>query len=87
MPVPPTCPAVPRELCLFPTLRELDMDGGHLSGPWPTFLQECFPELEELDLSYNRVSATSQACEHSHAAGFEQWWANKILCDRCCVHI
>jgi hypothetical protein len=49
-------PAVPRELCLFPHLRELDLDGGHLSGPWPSFLQECFPELEELDLSYNRVS-------------------------------
>jgi hypothetical protein len=46
---------VPRELCLFPTLRELDLDGGHLDGPIPEWLPECFPALEELDLSYNKV--------------------------------
>jgi hypothetical protein len=47
--------AVPRELCLFPHLRELDLDGGHLDGPIPDWLPGCFPALEELDLSYNKV--------------------------------
>ena len=38
-------------------LRELDLDGGNLVGPVPHLLGECFPDLEELDLSYNRVVA------------------------------
>jgi hypothetical protein len=46
---------IPRELCLFPALRELDIDGGHFSGPVPDWLLDCFPGLQELDLSYNRV--------------------------------
>lgn len=25
------------------------------SGPWPTWLGDCYPALEELDLSNNRV--------------------------------
>ena len=47
---------LPRELCLLPNLRELDIDGGHFTGPIPDWLKECFPGLQELDLSYNRVS-------------------------------
>lgn len=46
---------IPRELCLFEHLRELDLDGGRLSGPLPEFLSTCFPNLAEMDLSYNRV--------------------------------
>lgn len=46
---------VPRELCLFSELRELDLDGGRLSGPIPEFVSSCFPNLAEFDLSYNRV--------------------------------
>ncbi|CAD7704680.1 unnamed protein product [Ostreobium quekettii] len=49
---------VPRELCLFTELRELDLDGGRLSGPLPEFLSTCFPRLAEFDLSYNRLSGT-----------------------------
>lgn len=52
---------IPRELCLFEHLRELDMDGGRLSGPLPEFLSTCFPELAEMDLSYNRLSGTVPA--------------------------
>lgn len=46
---------VPRELCLFSELRELDLDGGRLTGPIPDFISTCFQELAELDMSYNRV--------------------------------
>jgi hypothetical protein len=46
---------VPRELCAFSKLRELDLDGGHLTGPIPEWLVDCFERLAELDLSYNRV--------------------------------
>jgi hypothetical protein len=43
-------------MCLFnPSLREFDLDGGHLTGPIPTWIPECLPGVEELDLSYNRV--------------------------------
>eukprot|EP00210_Caulerpa_lentillifera_P009351 g8915.t1 len=52
---------VPRELCLFPELRELDLDGGRLTGPIPEFLSSCFIELAELDMSYNRLSGTLPA--------------------------
>ncbi|GMH43783.1 hypothetical protein BSKO_11717 [Bryopsis sp. KO-2023] len=49
---------IPRELCLFEYLRELDLDGGRLSGPIPEFVSTCFPDLAEMDLSYNRLSGT-----------------------------
>ncbi|KAI8466186.1 MAG: hypothetical protein J3K34DRAFT_434556 [Monoraphidium minutum] len=49
---------VPRELCLFEHLREFDIDGGHITGPIPTWIRDCFPRLEELDLSYNRLTGT-----------------------------
>ena len=37
--------------------REFDTDGGALSGPFPEWLVSggCNPNVEELDLSYNRV--------------------------------
>ncbi|KIY97941.1 hypothetical protein MNEG_10022 [Monoraphidium neglectum] len=47
---------VPRELCMFHNLREFDLDGGHLTGPIPIWVKDCFPKLEEFDLSYNRAS-------------------------------
>eukprot|EP01023_Acetabularia_acetabulum_P023869 TRINITY_DN231_c1_g1_i1.p1 TRINITY_DN231_c1_g1~~TRINITY_DN231_c1_g1_i1.p1 ORF type:complete len:281 (+),score=49.54 TRINITY_DN231_c1_g1_i1:180-1022(+) len=49
---------IPRELCLFKELRELDLDGGRLSGPIPDWIGLCFPSLAELDISYNRLSGT-----------------------------
>ena len=42
-------------LCRFRHLRELDLDGGRLRGPIPSWLGECFPHLTELDLSHNRL--------------------------------
>lgn len=51
----------PRELCLFEHLRELDLDGGRLSGPVPDFLSRCFPKLAEFDLSYNNFIGTIPA--------------------------
>ena len=47
---------VPQQACLFRNLKELDLDGGRLSGTIPEFLTTCFPDLNELDLSYNQVS-------------------------------
>ncbi|CAG9466355.1 unnamed protein product [Pedinophyceae sp. YPF-701] len=55
---------IPEELCLFSRLRELDLDGGRLeSEPGtghavPEWVPDCFPDLAELDLSYNRLSGT-----------------------------
>lgn len=42
-PASPTCPSS----------QEFDVDGGQLSGPIPADFARCFPELTELDLSYN----------------------------------
>ena len=52
---------VPRELCLFRELRELDLDGGRLTGPIPEFLASCFPNLAELDMSFNKVNTFNDA--------------------------
>lgn len=49
---------VPRELCMFSHIRELDLDGGHLTGPFPEWIVECLPQLAEFDMSYNRLSGT-----------------------------
>lgn len=35
--------------------------GGHLTGPIPEWLCACFPSLQEMDLSYNKLSG-AQAC-------------------------
>ncbi len=49
--------AVPlQELCGFKSLREFDLDGGHLTGNIPSGFAECFPALREIDLSYNKLS-------------------------------
>lgn len=45
-----------KELCGFKSLREFDLDGGHLTGTIPTGFAECFPKLREIDLSYNRLT-------------------------------
>lgn len=36
-------------------LKELDLDGGQLTGGIPYWLPQCFPRLAELDLSFNRL--------------------------------
>ena len=45
-------------LCPLSHLRELDLDGSHLTGPLPVWIADCFPYLKELDLSYGRLSGT-----------------------------
>ena len=46
---------VPQQTCIFPELRELDLDGGNLTGTIPVFLTTCFHSINEIDLSYNQV--------------------------------
>ncbi len=46
---------VPQQTCIFPELRELDLDGGNLTGTIPQFLTTCFNSVNEIDLSYNQV--------------------------------
>lgn len=60
----------PRPAVGSPTLRlyplqprasaEFDVDGGRLTGPIPTGFAQCFPELIELDLSYNSLTGGGQ---------------------------
>lgn len=51
--------AVPvAELCPLVHLRQIDLDGGHLTGSIPTGFADCFPNLLELDLSYNQLTGT-----------------------------
>ena len=38
--------------CPLVHLRELDLDGSHLTGELPRWIADCFPHLKELDLSY-----------------------------------
>jgi hypothetical protein len=45
-------------LCPFNHLRELDLDGSHLTGALPHWLVDCYPHLRELDLSYGQLSGT-----------------------------
>lgn len=44
-----------KEWCLLSHLRELDLDGGNQNGPFPEWVINCLPFLQELDMSYNRV--------------------------------
>lgn len=48
----------PKEFCGLSRLRELDLDGSAFTGPLPPWIITCFPDLQELDLSYNRFSGT-----------------------------
>lgn len=36
---------VPEQTCIFKYLKELDLDGGNLTGSIPEFLSHCFPEV------------------------------------------
>jgi hypothetical protein len=45
----------PRELGVFSHLREFDMDGGHISGPFPEWMPRSFPQLAELDMRWVRA--------------------------------
>ncbi|KAG1671071.1 hypothetical protein FOA52_000743 [Chlamydomonas sp. UWO 241] len=47
-----------KEWCLLEKIRELDLDGGHASGPFPDFVLTCLTSLQELDLSHNRLTGT-----------------------------
>ncbi|WIA31783.1 hypothetical protein OEZ86_002654 [Tetradesmus obliquus] len=53
---------VPKEFCLLNHLREFDFGGreglGYLTGPIPNWIDNCFPLIEELDLSNNRLTGT-----------------------------
>ncbi|KAJ9513826.1 hypothetical protein QJQ45_020902 [Haematococcus lacustris] len=60
---------VPRQFCALRSLREFDLDGGQLTGPIPRWLLEpnpdpaangtlCGSNIQELDLSSNRLSGT-----------------------------
>ncbi|KAJ9513824.1 hypothetical protein QJQ45_020903 [Haematococcus lacustris] len=60
---------VPRQFCALRNLREFDVDGGQLTGPIPRWLLEpnpdpaandtlCGSNIQELDLSSNRLSGT-----------------------------
>ncbi|KAF6256698.1 hypothetical protein COO60DRAFT_83567 [Scenedesmus sp. NREL 46B-D3] len=68
---------VPKEMCVLQGLREYDFGGreglGYLTGPIPTWLGKCFPGIEELDLSNNRVSALQ------HARVFYRMFCSRIL--------
>lgn len=57
----------PREMCLFTHLREFDLDGGNQAGPFPEWLADpsCVPGVQEIDLSYNRVSTTVASSAHT----------------------
>jgi hypothetical protein len=54
--------SLPRELCAFNRLRQLDLGGragaGRMVGPVEPWIVECHRELEELDLSMLRLSGT-----------------------------
>jgi hypothetical protein len=54
--------ALPRELCAFNRLRQLDLGGrqgaGRFVGPIEPWVVTCFPEVEELDLSMLRLTGT-----------------------------
>ncbi len=71
-----------KEFCLLEHLRELDLDGGNQCGPFPEWIIKCpFSQLQELDLSYNRltgripdsirskVSLQEFKVEHNHFSG------------------
>ncbi|GAX72949.1 hypothetical protein CEUSTIGMA_g404.t1 [Chlamydomonas eustigma] len=45
-----------KEWCLLTHLRELDLDGGNQNGPFPEWIPKCHPQLQELDLSFNRLT-------------------------------
>ena len=47
---------LPQAMCGFRWLKEFDLDGGSMTGTIPQWLATCFPELNELDLSYNQAS-------------------------------
>ncbi|KAL6763024.1 hypothetical protein V8C86DRAFT_463651 [Haematococcus lacustris] len=60
---------VPRQFCGMRSLREFDLDGGQLTGPFPRWFlepstdpthegQQCLPNVQELDFSFNRLTGT-----------------------------
>ena len=44
-----------REPPLQSRLQEFDVDGGDLTGTIPRELVTCFPQIDEIDLSYNQA--------------------------------
>lgn len=51
---------VAKEWCFLTHLREFDLDGGNQCGPFPEWIREpaCLPLVQELDLSYNRLTGS-----------------------------
>ena len=72
----------PRELCLFPRLRELDLDGGKLQGPFPDFVSQCFPTLAELDMSYNRLTGARRHRSLAHSLALARHHYSRRCCRR-----
>lgn len=64
---------VPNQTCIFPELRELDLDGGNLTGTIPDFLATCFSYVNEIDLSYNQVRCCIYVQDSCHAACLDIW--------------
>jgi len=43
-------------MCPFSHLRQFDMDGGWMTGQIPSEFAQCYPDLLELDLSFNNLT-------------------------------
>jgi hypothetical protein len=48
------------ELCPLTGLVEFDVDGGDLTGTIPSGFAACYPQLVEIDLSYNRLTGAAE---------------------------
>jgi len=42
---------VPEQTCIFKYLKELDLDGGSMTGTIPEFLASCFPEVDNTNIN------------------------------------
>ena len=66
---------VPEQTCVFKFLKELDLDGGNLTGTIPEFLTTCFPEVNMHRKRSHSESPSSLSpfaqcqCPYSSAAG------------------
>ena len=49
---------LPSSFCRLRYLKEFDIDGSFFTGALPEWMPACWPELEELDVSFNLFSGT-----------------------------
>lgn len=77
---------VPNQTCMFGQVRELDLDAGAMTGTIPFFLTQCFPFVNEIDLSYNQVEAPYQSnnCVCVHLCSCVLVLVLVLLCHHCC---